>query len=88
MLGLLPGKKKAATAQLERILLHKSFQNQFGTDGNRNADQERIYNELVRKHILRTTTEEGLRPQTARDMAVEIYKLINEEPKTPKEPQV
>jgi len=49
----------------------------FGVDKQRTAAQERIWNDIVMKHILTTSKLEQADPLTARDLAIHIYKQVS-----------
>ncbi len=54
------------------------YRKTFGTDGSRRAWQERVWRDLVMKLMLETSLEESKYPRTARDMAIHIFKQVEE----------
>lgn len=48
----------------------------FGTTGERNAAQERIWRDVVMDPILETSKLESKNPRKARDLSIEIFQTV------------
>jgi hypothetical protein len=63
----------------KREMLKKSYKAVFGTEGLRNSDQQRVFDDLITGNIFKTTLEEKALDATARDLAIKTQRLIYDE---------